>query len=137
MFSLRNAACLRGLSERTSVPRISTDPAVARSSPAVQYLSRGESVYGTRVWPRHEIENRRDNPPGQGKGGGRRPGQGQGPRKAHAYEGDPRLHTAAEALNTAGDTPLSRSAAVLAQEHGGSPRTWERLLGQARTSTSP
>ncbi|MFE1409018.1 DNA-binding protein [Streptomyces sp. NPDC058770] len=69
---------------------------------AVQgYLSRGETVYGTRVWPRHEIEQRRDNPPSRG------------------------------------DTPvISRIAASLAQQHGGSARTWERLLTQARQTTT-
>ncbi|MCX5115118.1 hypothetical protein OOK13_43100 [Streptomyces sp. NBC_00378] len=85
-----------------------------------------------RVWPRHEIEHRRDNPRGQGKGGGRRAGEPQGPRKAHPYEGDPRLQTAADALATAGDTPISRIAAGLAHQHGGSARTWERFLARTR-----
>ncbi|MFF2964653.1 hypothetical protein ACFVT1_38555 [Streptomyces sp. NPDC057963] len=96
------------------------------------YLSRGKNIYGARVWPRHEIQHRRDNPHGQGKGGGRRAGEPQGPRKAHAYEGDPRLQTAADALATAGGTPISRIAAGLAHQHGGSARTWERLLARTR-----
>ncbi|OKJ25182.1 proteoglycan-4 [Streptomyces sp. CB01580] len=105
---------------------------------AVQgYLSRGETVYGTRVWPRHEIEQRRDNPPSRGKDGGRPAGIPQGPRKAHPYENDPRLQTAAHALAAGGDTPvISRIAASLAQQHGGSARTWERLLTQARQTTT-
>ncbi|AEY94388.1 proteoglycan-4 (plasmid) [Streptomyces hygroscopicus subsp. jinggangensis 5008] len=101
------------------------------------YLSAGKTVYSVRVWPRRDIEERRKNPPGQGKGGGRRPGTGKGPRKAHAYEGDPRLHTATAALSTAGDTPRQHIAAALAQQHGGSTRTWERLLTQASRTAPP
>ncbi|MGW0703816.1 helix-turn-helix domain-containing protein [Streptomyces sp. NPDC002867] len=103
------------------------------------YLPAGTTVYSLRVWPRHEIEHRRDNPLGQGKGGGRRAGEPQGPRKAHAYEGDPRLHTAAAALKTAEGTPRTHLAATLADQHGGSTRTWERLLAQAdrTTGTAP
>ncbi|MDX3538603.1 helix-turn-helix domain-containing protein [Streptomyces sp. MB09-01] len=94
------------------------------------YLSAGKTVYSIRVWPRSDVEERRKNAPGQGKGGGRPPGTGTGPRKAHAYEGDPRLHTAAAALREAGDTPRTHIAAALARQHGGSTRTWERLLTQ-------
>ncbi|MFE3763853.1 hypothetical protein ACFXPI_19105 [Streptomyces sp. NPDC059104] len=90
------------LNDKEAADVLGIGPGTVRAYAGQGYLSRDESVYGTRVWPRHEIEDRRDNPPGQGKGGGRRPGQGQGPRKAHAYEGDPRLHTATEALDTAG-----------------------------------
>ncbi|GAA2106020.1 hypothetical protein GCM10009801_82080 [Streptomyces albiaxialis] len=39
------------------------------------YLSAGRTVYSVRVWPRSDVEERRDNPPGQGKGGGRPPGR--------------------------------------------------------------
>lgn len=100
-------------------------------------LPRGESVYGTRVWPRRVIEDRRANPPGRGAGGGRKPGP-QGPRKAHPYENDPRLAHAAAALKAAGDKPvLGRIAVDLAEQHGGSSRTWERLLKQARGNPAP
>ncbi|MCT9141726.1 DNA-binding protein [Streptomyces violarus] len=95
------------------------------------YISTGKTLYSVRVWPRSDIEDRRNNPPGQGKGGGRPPGTGKGPRKTHAYEGDLRLRTAAAALSAAGGTPRHHIAASLAQQHGGSTRTWERLLAQA------
>ena len=101
------------------------------------YLSPGKTLYSLRVWPRRDVEERLNNPPGQGKGGGRPPGTGKGPRKAHAYEGDPRLHTAAAALSKAGDTPRHHLAASLAQQHGGSTRTWERLLTQAGQTSPP
>ncbi|MFF2132908.1 DNA-binding protein [Streptomyces olivochromogenes] len=101
------------------------------------YLSAGRTIYSIRVWPRRDIEERLKNPPGQGKGGGRPPGTGKGPRKAHAYEDDPRLHTATTALSTAGDTPRHHIAAALAQQHGGSTRTWERLLTQASQTSPP
>ncbi|MFF2852941.1 DNA-binding protein [Streptomyces sp. NPDC058001] len=101
------------------------------------YLPRGTTVYSVRVWPRRNIDERRNNPPGQGKGGGRPPGTAKGPRKAHPYEGDPRLHTAAEALSTAEDAPRHHLAAALAHQHGGSTRTWERLLAQAGQATGP
>jgi len=108
------------------------EPSTVRAYAAQGYLPPGETVYGARVWRRREIEHRRDNPLGQGKGGGRRAGEQQGPRKAHAYEGDPRLRTAAEALAADPAAPVSRLAANLALRHGGSARTWERLLSQAR-----
>ncbi|MGA5499439.1 hypothetical protein ACPCSP_34590, partial [Streptomyces cinereoruber] len=61
-----------------------------------------------------------------------RAGEPQGPRKAHAYEGDPRINLAAQALTTApADTPKSRIATELADLHGHTPRTWERLLTTA------
>lgn len=101
------------------------------------YISTGKTLYSLRVWPRGDLEERRNNPPGQGKGGGRPPGTGKGPRKAHAYEGDPRLHTATAALSTTGDTPRHHLAASLAQQHGGSTRTWERLLTQASQTSPP
>lgn len=96
------------------------------------HLSPGTTRYGTRLWTRREVHDRRDNAPGQGKGGGRRAGEPQGPRKQHPYEGDPRLDTAREALTTApAGTPKSRIATALAAQHGGTPRTWERLLTTA------
>ncbi|MEN8651726.1 helix-turn-helix domain-containing protein [Streptomyces sp. 21So2-11] len=102
------------------------------------YLPAGTTVYSLRLWTRRDIEERRNTPPRQGKGGGR-PSGSNGPRKAHAYEGDPRLHTAAAALSTTEDTPRTRLAASLATQHGGSTRTWERLLAQADqpTGTDP
>lgn len=99
------------------------------------YLSPGTTRYGTRLWARREVLDRRDNAPGRGKGGGRRAGEPQGPRKQHAYEGDPRLDTAREALTTADGAPKGRIAAALAEQHGGTPRTWERLLTAAADHT--
>jgi len=125
------------LNDKEAAAVLGIDPSTVRAYAAKGYLPPGEIVYSTRVWTRRDIEDRRDNPPGQGTGGGRRPGEGQGPRKAHAYEGDPRLHTAAEALSAAGGTPHSRIAAELAHQHGGSTRTWERLLAQADQTSSP
>ncbi|MGA5874008.1 helix-turn-helix domain-containing protein [Streptomyces cinereoruber] len=96
------------------------------------HLSPGTTRYGARLWTRREVLERRDNAPGQGKGGGRRAGEPQGPRKTHAYENDPRLAVAAQALATApAGTPKSRIAAELADIHGHTPRTWERLLTTA------
>ncbi|MGW9448566.1 helix-turn-helix domain-containing protein [Streptomyces sp. NPDC055632] len=96
------------------------------------HLSPGTTRYSARLWPRHEVHDSRDNAPGQGKGGGRRPGKPEGPRKTHPYENDPRLTVAAQALATApAGTPKSRIAAELADLHGHTPRTWERLLTTA------
>lgn len=64
-------------------------------------------------------------------GGGGRPLGTGGPSKAHAYEGDPRLYIAAEALTASPEIPRTHLAAALAKQHGSSPRTWERLLTQA------
>ncbi|MER5312987.1 helix-turn-helix domain-containing protein, partial [Streptomyces sp. NPDC002773] len=69
------------------------------------HLSPGVTLYGARLWTRREVLDRRDNAPGRGKGGGRRAGEPQGPRKQHAYEGDPRLDTAREALTAADGAP--------------------------------
>lgn len=99
------------------------------------YLPPGTTVYSLRLWARRDVEKRRNAPPRQGKGGGRPPGTGNGPLKAHAYEGDPRLRTATEALETAEDVPRTRLAAALAAQYGGSTRTWERLLAQAHRSS--
>ncbi|MGW6244363.1 helix-turn-helix domain-containing protein [Streptomyces roseolus] len=97
------------------------------------HFSPGVTVHGSRLWPRHEVLERRDNAPGQGKGGGRRAGEPQGPRKAHPYEGDPRLDIARQALTAADGTSKGRVAAELAALHGSTPRTWERLLTVAAT----
>ncbi|GAB3174927.1 hypothetical protein GCM10027162_20940 [Streptomyces incanus] len=94
---------------------------VVRAYAVQGHLSAGTTVYGTRLWPRHEVNERRDNPPGQGKGGGRRAGEPQGPRKHHPYEGDPRLRTATDALTATASAPKSRIAAELAAQHGNTP----------------
>ncbi|WP_432089716.1 helix-turn-helix domain-containing protein [Streptomyces sp. bgisy095] len=102
--------------------------ATLRSYAAHGHLSPGTTLHGSRLWPRHEILDRRDNAPG------RRPGEPQGPRKTHPYENDPRLTIAAQALTTAAPgTPKSHIAAHLAELHGHTPRTWERLLTTATT----
>lgn len=124
------------LNDKEAAAILGIDPKTVRAYATQGYLSRGETIHGARVWPRHEVEQRRDNPPGRGAGGGRRPGEPQGPRKAAPYEGDPRLQTAADALAAAGDTPTARIAADLAHTHGGSTRTWERLLAQARAAAN-
>ncbi|MEU6622056.1 helix-turn-helix domain-containing protein [Streptomyces litmocidini] len=111
-------------------------PATLRSYAAQGYLSPGITLHGSRLWPRREVLDRRDNAPGRGKGGGRRAGEAQGPRKQHAYEGDPRLETARQALTAASGTPKSRIAAALAEQHGSTPRTWERLLTAAAAHTN-
>ncbi|MFB7429432.1 helix-turn-helix domain-containing protein [Streptomyces hydrogenans] len=95
------------------------------------HFSPGVTVHGSRLWSRREVLERRDNAPGRGAGGGRRAGEPQGPRKAHAYEGDPRLDIARKALAAAGGAPKGRVAAELAALHGSTPRTWERLLTTA------
>ncbi|MET9675966.1 DNA-binding protein [Streptomyces sp. NPDC006482] len=66
--------------EVTSVLGINTG--TVRAYASQDYLSGGTTVYGTRLWPRHEVNERRDNPPGQGKGGSRRASEPQGPRKS-------------------------------------------------------
>ena len=125
------------LNDEEAAEILGVEPGTVRSYAARGYLPAGRTLYRIRVWPRHDIEHRRDNPTGQGKGGGRPPGAEHGPRKAHPYEGDPRLSLAAEALNTDADTPRHHIAATLAQHHGGSARTWERLLSQARRTPPP
>ncbi|MFB7032049.1 MULTISPECIES: DNA-binding protein [unclassified Streptomyces] len=116
--------------ETAAVLGISTGTVRAYASQG--YLSAGTTLYGTRLWSRREVHDRRDHAPGQGKGGGRRAGESQGPRKTHAYEGDPRIDLAAQALATsAPGTPKGRIAAELAKLHGHTPHTWERLLTTA------
>ncbi|MFC8495059.1 DNA-binding protein [Streptomyces sp. NPDC057235] len=119
--------------ETAAVLGISTGTVRAYASQG--YLSPGTTHYGTRLWSRRKVHDRRDNAPGQGKGGGRRAGEPQGPRKTHPYENDPRLTIAAQALTTApAGTPKSRIATHLAELHGHTPRTWERLLTTAATT---
>ncbi|MEU1932629.1 helix-turn-helix domain-containing protein [Streptomyces sp. NPDC019826] len=119
------------LNDEEAAALLGVAPSTVRAYATQGYLPAGTTVYSLRVWARRDIEERRSAPPRQGKGGGRTPGEGKGPRKAHAYEGDPRLHIAAAALSTAQNTPRTRLAAALAAQHGGSTRTWERLLAQA------
>ncbi|MFB7453473.1 DNA-binding protein [Streptomyces sp. NPDC056194] len=123
LLTARDVAALLGINTGT-VRAYATDG----------YLSPGITVHGSRLWPRREVLDRRDNAPGRGKGGGRRAGEAQGPRKQHAYEGDPRLETARQALTAAAGAPKSRIAAELAEQHGGTPRTWERLLTTAASA---
>ncbi|MEV0928557.1 helix-turn-helix domain-containing protein [Streptomyces spongiicola] len=119
------------LNDKEAAALLAVTPGTVRAYATQGYLPAGTTVYSLRLWTRHDIEERRNTPSQQGKGGGRPPGTGNGPRKAHAYEGDPRLHTAAAALRTAKGTPRTRIAATLADQHGGSTRTWERLLAHA------
>ncbi|WP_328484883.1 helix-turn-helix domain-containing protein [Streptomyces zaomyceticus] len=116
------------LTDKEAAAILGITPSTVQAYATQGHLSRGTTLYGARLWTRREVHDRRDNAPGQGKGGGRRAGEPQGPRKAHAYEGDPRLDTAREALTAATGTPKGRIAAALAEQHGGTPRTWERLL---------
>lgn len=119
------------LNDEETATLLGVAAATVRAYATQGYLSAGTTVYSVRVWPRRDIEERRNNPPGQGKGGGRPPGKGKGPRKAHAYEGDPRLDTATAALAAHPHTATTAVAADLAREHGGSPRTWERICATA------
>ncbi|WP_331727657.1 helix-turn-helix domain-containing protein [Streptomyces sp. NBC_01176] len=119
------------LTDKEAAAELGINPGTVRAYAAQGHLSGGTTVYGTRLWPRREVNERRDNPPGRGKGGGRRAGEHQGPRKAHPYDGDPRLQTATDALAAAASAPKSRIAAELAAQHEGTPRTWERLLTTA------
>ncbi|WP_030888925.1 MULTISPECIES: hypothetical protein [Streptomyces] len=83
----------------------------------------GEQQFLTtvRVTRRADVEDRLRNAPGRGVGGGR-------PR---GYDPE-RLRIAATALKAAGDAPPAHVAAALAAEHGGSPRTWQRILAAVR-----
>jgi hypothetical protein len=123
------------LNDKEAAAVLGVEPETVRSYATQGHLTRGEKVGGTRVWPRREIEDRRDNPPGQGHGGGRTPGP-QPRRKDHPYQDDPRLQIATAALADADGTPPTRIAADLARQHGGSTRTWERLLSQAQEMTT-
>jgi hypothetical protein len=105
-------------------------PGTVRAYASQGYLPLGTTVYSLRLWTRRDIETRRDTPPRQGQGGGRPVGTGS-PKKGHAYEGDPRLYIAATALTASPGDPRTHLAAALAQQHGSSTRTWERLLTQA------
>ncbi|MFE5596074.1 DNA-binding protein [Streptomyces sp. NPDC056549] len=123
LLTARDVAALLGINTGT-VRAYATDG----------YLSPGITVHGSRLWPRREVLDRRDNAPGRGKGGGRRAGEPQGPRKQHPYEGDPLLEAAREALTASGSASKGRMAAALSEQHGGTPRTWERLLRAAANS---
>ncbi|MFD4973143.1 DNA-binding protein [Streptomyces sp. NPDC001312] len=118
------------LNDEEAAALLGVTPGTVRAYASQSYLPRGTTVYSLRLWTRQDIETRRDAPPRQGQGGGRPPGK-SGPTKAHAYEGDPRLYIAAEALTASSGTPRSHLAAALAKQHGSSTRTWERLLTQA------
>jgi hypothetical protein len=119
------------LTDKEVAAVLGISPGTVRAYATQGHFSAGTTVYGARLWPRREVYDRRDNPPGQGKGGGRRAGEPQGPRKTQPYEGDPRLRTAADALVTEAGIPKGRIAAELAAKHGNTPRTWERLLTTA------
>lgn len=79
------------LNDEEAAALLGITPSTVRAYATQGYIARGQTVYSVRVWPRSAIEDRRDNPPGQGKGGGRAPGAGRASRKPHAYEGDPQL----------------------------------------------
>jgi hypothetical protein len=66
-------------------------------------------------------------------GGGKPEGAPGAPRKAHPYEGDPRLETALRVLRSG----EGRDAAVLAAEWGVSQSTAERILRAARAKLPP
>jgi hypothetical protein len=118
------------LNDEEAAALLGVTPGTVRAYASQGYLPRGTTIYSLRLWTRRDIETRRDTPPRQGQGGGRPLGH-SGPKKAHAYEGDPRLHIATEALTASPGTPRTHLAAALAKQHGSSPRTWERLLTQA------
>ncbi|MFJ2922869.1 helix-turn-helix domain-containing protein [Streptomyces sp. NPDC087307] len=123
------------LNDKEAAALLGVTPNTVRAYATQGYLPAGTTVYSLRLWTRHSIQERLDTPSRQGQGGGR-PTGASGPSKAHPYEGDPRLTLAADALSTASHLPRARLAADLADQHGGSTRTWERLLAQA-TSRAP
>lgn len=98
------------------------------------YLSAGTTVYSVRVWPRRDIRGATEQPARAGKGRRPPPGKGKGHHKAHAYEGDPRLHTAAAALSTAEGASRHHLAAALAHQHGGSVGTPPSEVGNCVTA---
>lgn len=118
------------LNDEEAANLLGVTPSTVRAYATQGYLPAGTTVYSLRLWTRRDIEERRDTPTRQGQGGGRPIGT-RGPTKAHPYAGDSRLHLAADALSTSPDTHRARLAAALADQHGGSTRTWERLLTQA------
>ncbi len=121
------------LNDEEASALLGVTPGTVRAYASQGYLPAGTSVYSLRLWTRRSIQERRDAPSRQGQGGGR-PIGASGPRKAHPYEGDPRLNLAVDALSAAPYLPRTRLAADLADQHGGSTRTWERLLAQATRS---
>lgn len=124
------------LDDEEAAALLGVTPSTVRAYASQGYLPAGTTVYGVRLWTRRSIQTRLDTPSRQGQGGGRPTGP-SGPTKAHPYEGDPRLDLAAEALTSAHDLPRTRLAQALADEHGGSTRTWERLLAQAASARTP
>ena len=69
----------------------------------------------------------------QGKGGGKPEGTPGAPRKAHPYEGDPRLETALRLLRSG----EGLDAGALAAEWGVSQSTADRILRAARAKLPP
>ncbi|MFB6881388.1 DNA-binding protein [Streptomyces noursei] len=130
------------LNAREAAALLGIDPDEVYALAAKGYLPQGEKVCTAQgkaigrltVWPRHVLIERRDNPPGQGAGGGRKTGPRPERRKQQPYSGDARLALAAEALTQQPGRAANQIAADLAQTHGGSTRTWERLLTVARKS---
>ncbi|MGF3141005.1 DNA-binding protein [Streptomyces diastaticus] len=122
------------LDDEEAAALLGVTPSTVRAYATQGYLPTGTTVYGIRLWARRSIQERLDAPSRQGQGGGR-PAGPTGPTKAHPYEGDPRLTLAAQALTAAPDAPRTRLAQVLANRHGASTRTWERLLAQAAART--
>ncbi|WP_331762042.1 DNA-binding protein [Streptomyces anulatus] len=117
------------LDDEESAALLGVTPGTVRAYATQGYLPAGTTVYSLRLWTRRSIQKRLDAPSRQGQGGGRPTGK-SGPTKAHAYEGDPRLNVAADALSASPAAPRTRLAAALADQHGGSTRTWERILTQ-------
>ncbi|MFD4863518.1 helix-turn-helix domain-containing protein [Streptomyces atratus] len=122
------------LDDEEAAALLGVTPNTVRAYATQGYLPAGTTVYSLRLWTRRSIQERLDAPSRQGQGGGRPTGK-SGPTKAHPYEGDPRLHIAADALTTSPGTPRTHLAAALAAQHGSSTRTWERLLTQAARRT--
>lgn len=123
------------LNDEEAAEALGVSPSTVRAYATQGYLPAGTTVYSLRLWTRGDIEERRDAPPRQGQGGGR-PSGTRGPTKTHPYEDDPRLPLAADALRASPDLPRTRLAAAMADQHGGSTRTWERLLAQAARTSS-
>jgi hypothetical protein len=109
------------LNDEEAAALLGVTPSTVRAYASQSYLPRGTTVYSLRLWTRRDIETRRDTPPRQGQGGGRPVGTGS-PKKGHAYEGDPRLYIAAEALTASPGTP---------------PHTPRRRPGQAARQFHP
>jgi hypothetical protein len=96
------------LKDEEAAALLGVTPSTVRAYASQSSLPRGTTVYSLRLWTRRDIETRRDTPPRQGQDGGRPLGKGS-PNKAHAYEGDPRLYIAAEALTASPGPPAHTS----------------------------